>query len=191
MSEPSKKDQSLLSTPYPDHENFRSDYSVVLNHPLAHTFPVLAHGDQIEKVARLSDLCTDFELFESDKVSTPGTAPLAESRLRTEPPLTDIATSGPGVLPRQYFRLQETVPLLFGLAHTKVEITGTQTWDDNTRVALYETVTDQGIFVWKLRVFKEIEEDGERKTSVIETIKGTCPGWMKPIVQRETAKGHK
>lgn len=191
MSEPSKKDHNLLATPYPDHENFRSDYSVVLDHPLSATFPVLAHGDQIERMVRLSDLCSGFDLFDSDKVVTPGAAPLAESRLRTEPPATDTTAPGPDVLPRQYFRLQETIPLLFGLAKTKVEITGSQTWDDNTKTALYETVTDHGIVVWKLRQFKEIEEDGRKKTSVIETIKGTCPGWMKLIVQREVTKGHR
>lgn len=189
---PSEKEKALLVTPYASTHNFHSDYSVVLDHPLSTTFPVLAHGDQMERMVRLSELLTEFELFDADNVVSPGAAPLAESHLRTEPPSTfeSVTAAGDG-LPRQYFRLQETVPLLFGLAKTKVEIVGTQTWDDNTKVALYESVTDQGIMVWKLRAFKEIEEDGTKKTSVIETIKGTCPGWMKIIVQRETIKAHR
>lgn len=184
MTQPSEKDKSLLATPNTTNYNFHSDYSVVLDHAISTVYPVLAHGDQIERMARLSDFCTDFQLFNSDVVSTPDSAPLAESRLRTEP------TSSAG-LPRQFFRLQETIPLVFGLAKTKVEIVGAQTWDETAKMALYETVTDQGIVVWKLRQFKEIEEDGKKKTSVIETIKGKSPGWMQLIVQREAAKGHK
>lgn len=188
MPTPSEKDKSLLQTPYSSEFNFHSDYSVVLDHPLSTVFPVLAHGDQLERVARLSDLCTDFELFENDMVALPESKPLIESRMRTQPAADG---EGEGRLPRQYFKLAETVPLLFGLEKTKVEIVGAQTWDPNAHVSLYETVTDQGIIVWKLRQFKEFEEGGKKNTSVSENIRGISPGWMKLIVQRETAKGHR
>jgi len=186
MLSPSEKDKALLATPDTAHYNFHHEYSVVLDRPVSEVYPILAHGDKMERVIRLSALCTDFELFDSDVVVSPDSAPLAESRVRTEP----ASSEGEGGLPRQYFRLQETIPLVFGLTHKKVEIVGAQTWDENAKVALYESVTDQGIMVWKLRSFKEIEEDGKKNTSVIETIKGSCPTWMKLIVQRETAKGH-
>lgn len=182
----SEQDQALLATPDTKNYNFHSDYSVILDHPIGTVFPVLSHGDQIERMVRLSDLCSDFQLFDKDTVETPESTPLAEAHVRTEPP----STSELG-FPRQFFRLQETVPLLFGLIKTKVEIVGAQTWDENAKVALYETVTNQGILVRKLRVFKEIEDDGIKKTSVSETINGTCPMWMKFIVQREATKGHR
>jgi len=184
MPSPSEKVKAALATPYTAHYNFHHEYSVVLDRPVSEVYPILAHGDIMERVIRLSALCTDFELFDSDVVALPDSAPLTESRVRTEP-----ASGEGGGLPRQYFKLQETIPLIFGLTHKTVEIVGTQTRDDNAKVALYESVTDQGIMVWKLRAFKEIEEDG-KKTTVIETIKGSCPTWMKLIVQRETAKGH-
>ena len=187
MLSPSEKDKALLATPDTAHYNFHHEYSVVLDRPVSEVYPILAHGDKMERVIRLSALCTYFELFDSDVVVSPDSAPLAESRVRTEP----ASSEGGGGLPRQYFRLQETIPLVFGLTHKKVEIVGAQTWDENAKVALYESVTDQGIMVWKLRTFKEIEDDGKKKTSVIETIKGSCPTWMKFIVQRETMKGHR
>jgi len=184
MSSLSDKQKAFLQMHYPTNFNFHSDYSVVLDHPMSSVFPVLAHGDKAERMVRLSELCTDFQLFDTDFVIPPNSAPLTESRVRTEPPSS-------GGHPRQYFRLQETVPLFFGLTKTKVEIVGTQTWDETTKVSLYETVTDQGIMVWKSRLFKEIEDDGKKKTSIIETINGSCPGWMKLIVQSEVTKAHR
>lgn len=181
----SEEQETLLKTSYPESFNFHSEYSVVIDHPISTVFPVLGHGHQAERMVRLSDLCTDFQLFDKDLVVTPNSAPLIESRVRT----ASSSTSSEG-LPRQYLRLQETVSLIFGL-NVKVEIVGTQTWDEDAKMALYETVTDQGIMVWKVRVFKEIEDDGKKKTSVMETINGSCPWWMKLIVQRETSKAHR
>ena len=192
MPSRSEKQMALLATSNTADYNFHHDHSVVLDHPISEVFTILAHGDNIERVVRLSDLCTDFELLDSDMVVTPDSAPLAESRVRTEPAST--LSSEEGKIeghPRQYFRFQETIPLVFGLTQKKVEIVGAQTWDTIAKVALYETVTDQGIVVWKLRALKEIEDDGSKKTTVIETIRGRCPTWMKPIVQMATVKGHR
>jgi len=185
MPPTSAKHKALLATAHPTSYNIHRAYSVVLDHPISNVCATLAHGHNMEHVVRLSDICTEFELFDSDIVVTPDSAPLAESRVRTEP-----ASAVEGGLPRQYFRFKETVPLVFGLAHTTVELVGTQTWDENAKVVLYETVADQGIVMRKLRAFKEIEEDGKKKTSVIETIQGSCPMWMKLIVQRAVETSH-
>lgn len=96
------------------------------------------------------------------------------------------------MLSRQAFRLQETIPLFFGLIKRTVDIVGTVTWDDDTKVSLYESVTEgQGIEVWKLREFAEVEVDGKVMTRVTETIEGKCPGWLRFIVQNEVVKSHK
>ena len=81
MSSRSEKYAALLATSTTTDYNFHHDYSVVLDHPISEVFPILAHGDNIEPVVRLSSLCTDFELFDSDVVVTPNSTPLAESRV--------------------------------------------------------------------------------------------------------------
>ena len=87
--------------------------------------------------------------------------------------------------------LREDVPVLFGLITKKIEINGKQTWDPDAKVALYESVTEMGIEVWKLRKFEEIEENGARKTRVSEIIRGRAPALMRFIVQKETTRGHR
>jgi len=193
MSSPSQGEKALLAKPDIQKYNFHHEYSIVLDHPISEVYPILAHGAKMEHVVRLSSLCVNFELLYADVVVPPDSAPLAISRVRTEPAFISSTGEGEGEkgLPRQYFRLNETIPLAFGLTHKKVAIVGAQTWDEDAKVALYESVTDQGIVVWKLRAFKEIEEDGRKKTRVVETIKGSCPVWLKLIVQKETAKSNK
>jgi hypothetical protein len=94
-------------------------------------------------------------------------------------------------LPRQFFRLQETVPVLFGLIKKRVNLSGTLTWDEEAKVALYETYSDTGIVVWKVRMFKEVEgKDGKMSTMVSENIEGRCPPWMQWMVQKEATKAH-
>jgi hypothetical protein len=58
--------------------------------------------------------------------------------------------------------------------------------DEEAKVALYESVTNQGIIVRKLRRMEEIPAaNGEGpKSRVTETINGTCPGWIRLIVQK-------
>jgi len=172
MSSPSQGEKALLAKPDIQKYNFQHEYSIVLDHPISEVYPILAHGAKMEHVVRLSSLCVNFELLYADVVVPPDSAPLAISRVRTEPAFISST-------------------LAFGLTHKKVAIVGAQTWDEDAKVALYESVTDQGIVVWKLRAFKEIEEDGRKKTRVVETIKGSCPVWLKLIVQKETAKSNK
>lgn len=186
-----------LSTPYDKPYNFTTTHTVTVPHPLATVFPVLAHGKNIERGVLCYGYCSDFELYHSDTVQLPSTSggpqPLTDSRMRLVP----SSASDPDILalPRQWFRLQETIPLLCGLHKQKVEVVGCQTWDDHAKVALYESVTDSGIVVWKLRTFEEEDIEGEegkgaKRTRVTELIKGISPGWMRWIVQREAGKAH-
>lgn len=168
--------------------NFFHEYSVVLDHPLDAVFLLLGQGDTMDQVVRLSDLCSSFELGDKDTVTLTDDLPLADSRVRTFPSAPPDATGR--TLPRRAFRLIETVPVLFGLFHKSVEIVGTQTWDDDAKVALYESITDIGVQVWKLRRFEEVEDGGTKKTRVSETIRGKAPSLLKLIVQKETERSH-
>ncbi|TCD65846.1 hypothetical protein EIP91_002152 [Steccherinum ochraceum] len=168
--------------------NFYHEYSVVLSHPIDEVFTILGTDAGHERTCRLSGLCTKLELFEKDTVELPVSLPLADVHVRTAPGATSSHPSPQPTrtLPRQSFRLTESVPVAFGW-HTDVCPTGTFTWDEEGKVALYETLTDGGVHVWKLR---EFEEAGEGKTRVKERIEGACPWILKSIVQRETKKSH-
>jgi len=178
-----------MTTETPD---FTSKYSVLIDHPIAQVFPILAHGDSLESVVRLSALCSGFQLLHPDTVQLDAFTPLSKSHLRTKPAYQHIPdTLSEGlVLPRQSFSLEETVPILFGLTQKKVEIQGTLTWDDDAKVALYETLAGD-VETWKLKEFVEVEEDGKVKTRVTETIEGRCPWWMKSFVQKVVTKSHR
>ena len=79
---------------------------------------------------------------------------------------------------------------------SKVQLTGTLSWNDSTALsprtpeALYETVSNGGIVVWKLRTFFQ-EGDDPNKTRVTERIEGWAPFLLKRIVQSEAAKAHR
>ncbi|KAJ7275073.1 hypothetical protein C8J57DRAFT_1313560 [Mycena rebaudengoi] len=186
--------------------NFSATYSVVLAQPIDAVFAMLAtRSAGHERVCRLSSLCTAFELLEKDVVALSGAeSSLSEVHLRTAPasastPVDTDANAGEAgtgpvdgtagkLLPRQHFRMTETV-ITLGVIKTAVHLEGTLTWDAAGKEALYETYTKaQGISVWKLRVFEEVEEN---KTRVSETIQGRCPALLKFIVQSETSKSHK
>ena len=179
-----KAEAAQLSTPYKPH-NFTTAYTVTLPQPLSTVFPVLAYGENIERSIRCYGFCTDFELYHADAAQLPADKPLVDSQMRL------VAPSAAGGLTRQWFRMQETIPLLFGLYKQKVEVVGCQTWDEEAKAVLYESVTDQGILIWKLRTFEEVDDGGVKTTKVTEVIKGTCPGWMKWIVKREATEAHK
>lgn len=182
-----------MATPTHPEPNFTSYYAVLLDRPLSETFPILAERDGFERVTRLSSLCTEFELLKTDTVALSPSTSLSQSSVRTLQgyEASETQEEQVRVLPRQFFKLVETVPIFFGLFKSRVEITGTLTWDEEARVALYESVTNHGIVVWKLRELEELEEGGKQRTRVKETIKGRCPGWMRFIVQREADKGHR
>jgi hypothetical protein len=118
---------------------------------------------------------------------------------------TEDAKGQESTITRQHFKMEETVPLIFGLFTSKVQLTGTLSWDEsalaslssapslpasNTLEALYETVSNSGIVVWKLRTFSQ-EGDDPHKTRVTERIEGSAPFLLKWIVQDEAAKAHR
>jgi hypothetical protein len=172
--------------------NFSSDYSVILDHPIDEVFSVIGTSKGHERTTRLSGFCSGFELQHLDTVYIPKTTSLIDTHVRT------LASSVPSVdnphpespvrhIDRQFFTLQEKVPVMFGLIHATVNLSGTLSWDEGAKVALYESKTDSGILVWKSRVFEDM---GENKTRVSESIKGKCPSLLKSIVQSQTLKGH-
>ena len=193
---PSAMTDSQATTPEPSY-NFFSDYSVILDYPLATVLDVISCGENMEPVARLGELTSEFKLNERDTVSL--STPLSTARLRTAPAASQDATvSSPGVpveriLPRQHFFLEETVHMFFGLFKQVVHLHGTQTWDDDARLSLYESQANSSggiIEVWKLRAFEEVEEGGTKKTRVAETLKGRCPALVRLMVQSEINKAH-
>lgn len=104
---------------------------------------------------------------------------------------SDFSDNDARRIDRQHFVMHENIPLLFGLVKKLVEIRGTLSWDEDARVALYESITDSGITVWKLREFEEVNVEGAPATRVSERIEGLSPAWLKLIVQSETTKSHK
>lgn len=184
---PDSKESKLLAHPQTP-PNFTSTHVVELEHPIDKVYSTLAPGDCMERVVRLSALCSDFSLVSADRVAL--SEPLSQTRVRTlsASPPGAAPEEGKRLLPRQFFSYEETVPIAGGLVKHKVRLAGSQTWDDEARVAVYETVgEDMGIVVWKLREFEELESG---RTRVKERIEGSCPGWTKWIVQRQTVKLH-
>ncbi|PSR94661.1 hypothetical protein PHLCEN_2v4393 [Hermanssonia centrifuga] len=172
--------------------NIFTNYSVVIDHPLDEVFKVLGDADGMERVVRLSGLCSGFTLQtdKSDMICTPGDAPLSESSVRTIPAGQQFAPGG-RLLSRRFFHLQEAIPIIFGLFNRKVNIYGTQTWDPEEKVALYESTAEMGVVIWKLRRFQEIEDGEKKKTKVSETIKGRAPALLQYIVQKQAVVSHR
>lgn len=172
--------------------NFFSNHSVVIDRPIDTVFPIIATSEGHERVTRLSGLCSGFELLQADSLPISPATSLADAHAR------DLPASGSAVedagdvsdvrhLPRQYFTLTETIPILFGLIKISVHLSGTLTWDEQEKLALYESSSDSGIAVWKLRRFEEVEGG---KTKVNEEIRGNSPWWLKGFVQHATTKSH-
>ncbi|KAJ7593374.1 hypothetical protein C8J56DRAFT_779706 [Mycena floridula] len=168
--------------------NFSCEYSIEIAKPVSE---VMLAFDNHERVCRLSKLCTGFELLELDTVSIPESKSLSQTSFRTQPkPLEGETAPGDQAarsLPRQSFKMVETIPLLFGLIKKDVRLSGCITLDNDNKIALYESILDSGVQIWKLREFHELEEG---KTRVKEIIQGRCPPLLRPIVQREAATSH-
>ena len=166
--------------------NFFSSYFVVLNHPIAEVFSTIGTSIGHERVTRLTEFCTAIALGEADTVAIAKSHSLSDITART---LSDDETPQKPIrkLPRQFWTLTETVPLIFGLAHTDVHLTGTLTWDEEAKLALYESQGNLGVLVWKLRIFQEVDAS---TTRVTEIIRGKCSFWLKGIVQRKATAAH-
>ncbi|KAF5391602.1 hypothetical protein D9757_002536 [Collybiopsis confluens] len=177
--------------------NFSHSYSVVLQHPISDVFPILGTAKGHEQVCRLSSLCSNFELFEPDHVQLEhGGNYLGETNVRSKAPADNDeapASEFRKILPRQPFTMTESVPLLFGMYKANIVLNGTLTWDSEFHTTLYETESNSGVKVWKLRTFEEVaarDVNGGNATLVSERIEGVCPRYLKIIVQKETSKGH-
>lgn len=208
--------------------NFFSDYSVVLSVPLTEAYAVLGTSAGHERVCRLSKLCTDFKLLEQDVVDLPIPAYPEGKTLKDAAVRTSVVTTGVNEsrdqeehcgtrITRQHFKMEESVPLLFGMFKSKVLLTGTLSWDesvltspssdsgpersskqmasdsedDGARYALYESIASgSGIVVWKLRTFTR-EGGDPSKTRVTERIEGWAPKLLRVIVQSATTEGHR
>ncbi|KAK7057656.1 hypothetical protein R3P38DRAFT_1182671 [Favolaschia claudopus] len=181
--------QRLLAKPASFTPNFTSEHSVVLPHSLDTVFDKLGCGETLEASVRLSDLCSTFLLTTVDHVSLPEGQSLTEVRCRSLPPSDG---SSNGALPRQFFELQEVVPLLGGLYKHTVTIAGSLTSDREHKAALYESSASGGILIWKLRTFEELapDETGQVRTKVEEKIEGKAPMLLRSTVEKETRRAH-
>ncbi|KAF9041068.1 hypothetical protein BDZ89DRAFT_1090244 [Hymenopellis radicata] len=159
--------------------NFTASHAVVLDRPIDKVFAMIGTSEGHERVCRLSSLCTAFELLEKDAVALLADAVLSESHVRQ-------VDSSEGGLPRQHFKMTEMVSTF--MIKTNVHIEGTLTWDEKRKVALYESIVPaNGITVWKLRQFEDLEGN---KTRVVETIQGHCPALLRRIVEGQTRRAH-
>lgn len=170
--------------------NFTSTNTVVLQYPISTVFPIIGTSEGHNRVVRLSSLCSQSDTQQRESVALPRGASLATASVRTDPAAdpNDAAFSNTILLPRQHFTLTEEIPVLFSLVTKSVHIEGTLTWDESARIALYESQTNLGVTIWKLRRFYETKEGG---TKIVETIEGNCAAWMKHLVQGQTRKAHR
>ncbi|KAF9563208.1 hypothetical protein CPC08DRAFT_706136 [Agrocybe pediades] len=194
--------------------NFFVQNSVVLPVSLKEAYTTLGTAAGHERVCRISKLCTAFELKEQDIVELPvpsypdglllkdAAVRTATSTVTKSDQLQDRPLQKPTIT-RQHFTMEETIPLFFGMLKSKVLLTGTLSWDNNAIsalstgskhdeeiYALYESISDGGLVVWKLRAFT-VEGGDPNKTRVTERIEGWAPAWLRAIVQKEAEKSHR
>ncbi|KAF7351003.1 hypothetical protein MSAN_01662500 [Mycena sanguinolenta] len=187
----------LLAQPASFTPNFTVEHSVVLAHSLETVFDKLGSGETLEESVRLSDLCSTFHLTKLDHIVLSKDQSLAKERCRGLPPTPSTSdfkpssNDGQRTLPRQFFVLQEVVPLLCGLYQHTVTIAGCLTSDREGKAALYETSAAGGILVRKFRTFEELapSEGGQARTKVHERIEGRAPMLLRSTVEKETREG--
>ncbi|KAJ7645273.1 hypothetical protein B0H17DRAFT_1104324 [Mycena rosella] len=150
--------------------NFDSAFNVTLPFPLATVFLILGTDDGLGPHILLSSLASDFEVLAKDSVAVTGN--LEDAFARTAP-------SGDG-FPRQAFKYKETMKIVPGL--TSLDVI-------DRKLALYETSSDKGVVIRKIRHFEEV--DGGASTQVSETIDGQCPALLQIITQTSSRKAHK
>ncbi|KAJ6471192.1 hypothetical protein DFH09DRAFT_480318 [Mycena vulgaris] len=161
--------------------NFDSEFSVTIQKPLSTVFPILGTNEGLGPHILLSSLASDFQALTRDSVAVDGN--LEDAFVRTAP-------AGEG-FPRQAFQYKETIKIIPGLTFLDVVVNlqGTFTWDEARKVALYETSSDKGVVVRKIRLFEEV--DGGAATKVSETINGQCPILLQPLTQKTARDAHK
>ena len=168
--------------------NFSAENSIKLSFPISQVMKELATGESLEQVARLSGLCTFFQIGSTDFIDPPFDDKSLQD-VHATATLPPVENSQQGALPRTHFEMEETIPVLGGIIKNKVSIKGVQTFQSTKHCCLYESFAEkQSIKIWKLREFESV---GENETIVKERIRGQCKGWMKIIVESECRKSHK
>ncbi|KAG2018199.1 hypothetical protein CC2G_007646 [Coprinopsis cinerea AmutBmut pab1-1] len=181
--------------------NFGFKHSVILPASLKDTFTFLGTDAAHVQVCKLSSLASLAELDEKDTVAIPTGKALSEISAMNLPKASgteqDVLLAH-----RRHFRLEETVPVLFGLVKSVVKLEGTLTWFDLKETgeedagpvyALYETKNSEtGIRTWKIRKFEQVvdKDGGTPKTKLSEEVIGGAPFYLKYISQSMGQKAH-
>ncbi|KAJ7497630.1 hypothetical protein FB451DRAFT_1550452 [Mycena latifolia] len=179
-------DLSLRQDSYPANfkPNFDSEFNVTIQKPLSTVFPILGTNEGLGPHILLSSLASDFVALTQDNVTVSGN--LEDAFVRTAP----AVAAGAGTFPRQNFKYKETIKIIPGLSFLDVVVNlqGTFTWDEDKNLALYETSSDKGVVVRKIRRFEEV--DGGAATQVSEVINGQCPLLLQPVTQKTARDAH-
>ncbi|KAJ7457002.1 hypothetical protein FB451DRAFT_600289 [Mycena latifolia] len=172
-----------MTSSYPSgfQPNFNSEFSVTIQRPLSTVFSILGTNEGLGAHILLSSLASDFEALARDAVAVDGN--LEDAFVRT-------AAAGEG-LPRQSFTYKETVKIITGLSFldSVIHIRGTFTWDEQGKVALYESLSDTGVLIRKIRRFEEV--DGGAATQISEKVYGQGAPLLRFINQWIARAAHK
>ncbi|KAF9524281.1 hypothetical protein CPB83DRAFT_861535 [Crepidotus variabilis] len=174
-------------------------HSVTLPHPIAVVFPILSEPQHMESLQRLTPEAQQFSLLPTDQIRLPkgGLAPLfspthpkTAAGLPRPRTIDALLTEEPGaeageIVERVKFEFSGTVPLLFGLVKRPLAVAGAQVVEKNSRTVLFESgVEASGIRELKVRTFEEVILDGGKEgTKVKETVWGTCPFYLAPVLR--------
>jgi hypothetical protein len=182
-------------------------HTVTLAHPISIVFITLSDAQQLERLQSLTPEAQQFLLKPSDSVQLPpgGLAPLFTPHLPPNAnnlprPRTmdkfeafEVESTGGRVVERTLFQFGGTVPLLFGLINSPLQVEGAQIVDPDARIVLFESgVAASGIKEVKVRTFEEVElGDGKKGTKVKETVWGTCPWLLSRFLRFLAPRVHK
>jgi len=120
--------------------NFSAEVVMDFPHPIAAVYAAMGGGDdqsRLCKLVLLSDIASECKLLARDTVDVSG--PLEDAVVRVTP----ASTNGTG-FPRQHYTYKETIKIIPGLTFLDVvvDLPGTNTWDDERQVILYETASE-------------------------------------------------
>ncbi|KAF5392652.1 hypothetical protein D9757_001073 [Collybiopsis confluens] len=207
--------------------SFSMNHSILLPHSIESVFHVLSDSTEMERLQRLTPEAQQFAILKQDFVtlpddtlaslkpggqSLPASCPRprelpSNSSYSKDPDSTEINPTGTlRTFPRTYFEFSGTVPILFGLMHRPLSVSGAQIVDEEAKVVLFESgVAASGIKEVKLRTFRAVEDpnesdsdkdDGEigrtdRWTEVKEHVWGTCPFGLSLLLKALAPKVHR
>lgn len=143
---------------------FEISYNVMIERSIDEVFPVLALGDDLERMLRLSPMLVRFSLLETRPGPTVSTQVLV-------------------------FTFTERVPMVPGVYSTNIGMRCEQTVDSGAKRVDYRSRSTNGvqIVVHKVRTFESV---GSR-TRVSEVIHGEAPPGLHLIARRSARKQHR